>query len=434
MKTDAIKNFFTGQKWWIVWLLRLLIGAVFVVSGIAKGLDIWGFVYKIEEYLEVWHVDQPHSLCLVAAIAIACAEFLGGLSLVTGCYRRVSVWLLSAIMAVMLPLTLYIYIESPVPDCGCFGDFIVISNAATFWKNVAIVVGLVYLLIFNHKVKGLYHPYLQWMVMMAGLLYFLFVSLYGYVVQPMVDFRSFPVGTQILPDDSEEDESDYDTEIEFIYEKDGEQMAFTIDSLPDSTWTFVARTMGNDILHDDAGTELAIYDDMGDEVTDDVIDIEGEQLIVTLPDYRRASPAYTYTINELKRYILHKGGSLIEITDMPGDQMDRWRDYSMAQYPIYRSESTMIKELVRGTMAVVYIRSGIIVGKRNLGAVDPVKMEEDELAGTDPLGQLEYSDGELFLKVTVLMGIILAVLFALQMALQLLRKHRKTCEESKKND
>ncbi|MDE5799787.1 MAG: DoxX family protein, partial [Paramuribaculum sp.] len=296
MKADVIRNFFTGQKGWIVWLLRLLIGAVFIVSGIAKGLDIWGFVYKIEEYLEVWHVDQPHSLCLVAAIGIAGAEFLGGLSLLMGCYRRVSVWLLSAIMAVMLPLTLYIYIESPVPDCGCFGDFIVISNAATFWKNVAIVVGLVYLLIFNHKVNGLYHHYLQWMVAMAGFFYFLFVSLYGYMVQPMVDFRSFPVGTRILPEDTDEDEVDYDSQIEFIYEKEGEQMAFSIDSLPDSTWTFVARTsIGNDILHDATGTELAIYDDQSDEVTGDAIDAEGEQLIVTLPDYRRASPAYTYT-------------------------------------------------------------------------------------------------------------------------------------------
>lgn len=432
MKTDAIKSFCTKHKAWIVWTLRLLLGAVFIVSGIAKGLDIWGFVYKIEEYLGVWGIEQPHSLCLVAAIGIAGAEFLGGLSLATGCYRRVAVWLLSAIMAVMLPLTLYIYIMSPVPECGCFGDFLVISNAATFWKNVAIVIGLVYLLIFNRKVKGIYHHYLQWMVVMAGFIYFLFVSLYGYMVQPMIDFRSFPVGTYIVPEDSDEEEVDYDSQIEFIYERDGEQKVFSIDALPDSTWTFVDRKISGKDIADASATELAIYDDQGEEVTADVVDSDGEQLIVTLPDYRRASPAYTYTINELKRYIDHKGGSLIEITDMPAEQMDRWRDYSMAQYPIYRAESTTIKELVRGTMAVVYIRGGVIVGKRNLGAVDPVVMEEDMAIGGDPLERLACCDTALFWKTTGSLGIILAVLFMLQTAVQVLRKHRKTCKKSQK--
>ncbi|MDE5799974.1 MAG: hypothetical protein K2H74_02995, partial [Paramuribaculum sp.] len=142
----------------------------------------------------------------------------------------------------------------------------------------------------------------------------------------------------------------------------------------------------------------------------------------------------TYTINELKRYVEQNGGSLIEITDMPSEQMDRWRDYSMAQYPIYRAEPTTIKELVRGTMGIVYLRGGVIVGKRNLGAVDPVLMEEDMSAGLDPLARLIYNDTALFWKATGLLGIILVVLFMLQTAVQLLRKHRKTCEESKKND
>lgn len=435
MKCTGLTNALSRHKAWIVWTLRLLIGSVFIVSGIAKGLDIWGFVYKIEEYLGVWNFYQPHSLCLVAAIGISGAEFLGGLALLTGCYRRVAVWLLTAIMAVMLPLTLYIYIVSPVPDCGCFGDFIVLSNAATFWKNVAIVAGLVYLLIFNHKVSGLYHHYTQWMVVMAGFIYFLFVSLYGYMVQPMIDFRSFPIGTSLVADEADEDYTDYDSAIEFIYEKDGEQEVFTIDNLPDSTWTFVdRRVVGNDIAADVDVTELAIYDDQGDDVTADVIDDSAEQLIVTLPDYRRASPAYTYTINELQRYIDQRGGSLMEITDMPADQMDRWRDYSMAHYPIYRAESTTIKELARGTMAVVYLRGGEIVGKRNLGAVDPVKMEEDEKAGVDPLAQLVFSDNALFWRTTALLGIILTTLLMMQLAVQAVRKHRKRCKDSKKND
>lgn len=38
----------------IVWGIRLLVGLLFVVSGVAKDIDLWGFVFKIEEYLRVW--------------------------------------------------------------------------------------------------------------------------------------------------------------------------------------------------------------------------------------------------------------------------------------------------------------------------------------------------------------------------------------------
>lgn len=435
MNVSLAKSWLKRHKLMIVWLMRLILGAIFVMSGLAKGLDIWGFVYKIEEYLEVWHFTQPQSLCLTAAIAISVSEFLGGLLLLCGCYRRAAVWLLTAMMAVMLPLTLYIYIASPVPDCGCFGDFWVISNGATFWKNVAITLGLIYLLAYNHKVKGIYTPYIQWMVMVVAAIYFLFVSLYGYMVQPMADFRSFPVGSSLLPED--DDDVYESSDVELIYSKDGVEATFNIDSLPDSTWTFVDRKVSGSGIPATDGAELAIYDDDDNDVTYDVIDNEGDQLVVTLPDYRRASPAYTYAINELQRYIALRGGSLVEITDFPRDLIDQWRDYSMSDYPIYRAESTVIKELVRGTMGVVYLRQGKIVGKCNLGMVDIAVMKDDELRGVDPLRQLMVCHREVWWCSSAILVAALLAIWVLQMIVDRVRrshkaKEDKSCDESKK--
>lgn len=61
-----------------VWIARLIIGGVFVVSGFAKADDLYGFIYKIEEYLEVWGWIQPRSLVLVGAMALSAMEFLLG--------------------------------------------------------------------------------------------------------------------------------------------------------------------------------------------------------------------------------------------------------------------------------------------------------------------------------------------------------------------
>lgn len=433
MNVKTIFKALSAHKVSLVWSLRLLIGALFIISGAAKGLDIWGFVFKIEEYLQVWDIVEPRSLCLTAAIAIAGTEFVAGLLLLLGCYRRVSVWLLTAMMAVMLPLTLYIYIFSPVPDCGCFGDFWVISNAATFWKNVAITIALILLLVSNHKVEGIFRPYIQWIVLISGAIYFLFVSLYGYMVQPMVDFRSFPIGSPILADESEASTSCIEENIRLIYTKNGEQKTFSIDSLPDSTWTFVDRQSDIDLSAGTTSAELTLYDDTDTDVTVDVIDTEAPQLIITLPEYRRASPAYTYTINELERYIARSGGSLIEITDFPSEMLDRWRDYSMADYPIYRAESTVIKELARGTMSVVYLRDGVVVGKLNLDAVDLTRLKAVEQAGGDPLSLLTAGHKSVWHIANAVLITALLLIWLTQLIVKTVRNRNKSCPDSKKN-
>ncbi|MDE6049883.1 MAG: DoxX family protein, partial [Paramuribaculum sp.] len=147
----------------IVWNLRIIVGAVFILSGFAKADDIYGFIFKIEEYLDVWGLSQPRSLVLVGAMALSMMEFVFGCMLLLGCYRRVITWLMTLIMAGMLPLTAYLFISDPVPDCGCFGDFIILSNGATFLKNILITVALIYLIIYK-KVSGLFGAYIQWLV------------------------------------------------------------------------------------------------------------------------------------------------------------------------------------------------------------------------------------------------------------------------------
>lgn len=404
--TEVLSSVNRRYLTWIVWGLRIVIGGLFVMSGLVKGIDIWGFAYKIEEYFAVWQWSVPHSLCVMAALSVAIAEFVLGAMVVLGCYRRVSVWLLMAMMCVMLPLTLYIFISDPVADCGCFGDFWIISNGATFAKNLLISGALVYLVVYNRKVKGVYRPYIQWIPAVGCFAYLLTVALFGYLVQPMVDFRSFPVGSNILP--AEVESEDDDVRFEFVYEKDGVRQTFDMDNLPDSTWTFIDRTIVGGSEENDA-TELVVTDG-GDNVTDEVIDTEGDQIIIVLPDYGRANVSYTYAVNELQRYIESRGGSLIELAAMDSGDIEQWRDLSMATYPIYQSEPTVLKELARGVMAAVYVHNGKILWKRSLSSI-----ESDALAHLDDddnaLYQLAFDGGNLLMTCTLVLAFLLLLVF-----------------------
>lgn len=363
---NKLKDFSDRHHIAIVWSLRIILGAVFVVSGLSKSIDVSGFVFKMQEYLDVWSLDVPLPLITVAAIILSGAEFVIGMMLMLGAYRRASVWLLLLMMAVMLPLTAYIWAANPVSDCGCFGDFVKLPNGATFWKNVVITVGLILLLPRNPKVKGVYHAYTQWLAAVASSLYVLAVALYGLNIQPLVDFRSFPVGSRIVADTDDQDDSEY----EFIYAKNGNEQTFTLDNLPDSTWSFVnRRQIGGEKERSDA-TELNIYDENGDNVTQEAIATEGEQLLIVIPQAEKANISGTYAINELQRYLADKDASVVELIATDSDSLDAWRDKSMASLPIYLAEETTLKELSRGDISAVFVRDGVILWKRTLPTID----------------------------------------------------------------
>lgn len=347
----------------ITWILRILIGGTFIISGLTKMIDVWGFTYKIEQYLNVWGWDVTRPIVVIVAMTISAIEFVLGCMMATGSYKKSSPWIATIIMIFMLPLSAYIMIANPVDNCGCFGDYLVISNFATFCKNLAITIGLIYLCIFNKRTFGIFKPYIQWIVATICYIYILVIGFVGYNVQPLVDFRSYKVGTEFIPKNS----SDNIT-FNFIYEKNGIKQSFDIDSLPDSTWTFVERTkIGSDST---TNHSITIYDLNNNDVTSEVITNEGEQIILLFPEIKYADISYSFMTNEMDNYIKNRGGELIGIfATNDKKQIKDWVDRSLIQWSIYTAEDTSIKEIARGKGSVVYLKDGIIQWKRTLSSI-----------------------------------------------------------------
>lgn len=391
-----------------VMALRIITGALFVISGFSKAVDPWGFIFKIEDYLAVWGMMEPRTVILVVAIALSVYEFVFGFLLMTGCFKRMAPWLLMLSMSFMLPLTAYIWIAEPVDDCGCFGEMWKISNAATFWKNVAIVLALAYLCRFNRRLRrGIYRPAIQWIVVLVLLLYTIIVSLYGYNIQPMVDFRPYPVGTNlynVLNGSNSEGDGD---DITMVYMRDGVEREFTIDSLPDSTWTFVRRVDGQPHTGGDSG--FSIYDTDNEDVTEYAVDDAGEMLILVIPESNRVDIAYTYAINEMNKAITRNGGSMIALLAATPDVVERWIDMSMADYPCYIAEDTSLKQLARGSMSMIYINDGVIIWKRALSAFDFSTV--DSLGNGDlSIGSIVIDDSRNFRMITLAAAVILLII------------------------
>ena len=92
----------------LVWIFRILVGCTFIMSGLTKMIDLYGVVYKIEQYRAVWGMMQPRTLVLGVAICLSGVEFILGFLLLLGCYKRSAVYLLTMIMAGMLALSAFV--------------------------------------------------------------------------------------------------------------------------------------------------------------------------------------------------------------------------------------------------------------------------------------------------------------------------------------
>lgn len=416
-KINSVSQLNDHIRTFAVWSLRIVVGAVFIFSGFSKIVDPWGFIFKISEYLNVWGIDwlwREAEICL--AVTISGIEFLLGVVLITGCMRRSVCQALALMMAIMLPLTAYVAIVSPVSDCGCFGEALVISNTATFLKNVVLTVAIIYLLFNNHKVAGLIPPLIQWMEIVASVVYCLVLAVLGMSVQPLVDFRPYKVGTRLM--------ENIDDSLMLTYEKNGMTKDFSVEDLPDSTWTYIGRKS----LENAPVSNFAIFD--GDEdVTSDVLASEGLQVILVVGDPQYHQKARAGMVNGVNDYINLHGGSMFGVVSLPADSVDLWKEKTHPNFDIYTSDDTVLKELVRGDAALIYLEDGVIKWKRNIYSLPGDFPDFD--ADHNVLDDVEVVDSGILIR-QISVAYLSSLAFIMILGLLRLRKSGKNLQNMKR--
>ena len=392
MTIKALINAVKHEKWCrlLTVLMRLVVGGVFIFSGFTKGVDPWGTGYKITDYLNALGMDQWVPAAFFIAVALAALEFMTGIAIALGSYRRSAPVVALVMMLVMTPLTLWLAVTGAVPDCGCFGDALHLSNWATFFKNILLLLGVIYLLMFNRSMPGVYGPAVHWVVMALSFAFIMAVAYYGYFHQPFIDYRPYPVGSHLVSaaDDSAGDDAAGEDDFIFIYERDGQEQQFTIDSLPNEEdgWEYVTRFRANRpkgkviVQNPEADGNIAILDEEGENITLDVLTERRNNLLLLMPDLPQVGVVNSFAINELYDAATVSDVGFIGLTPATEEEIEQWKDISMATYPIYNMDDSELKMIARGNPAVVYLQDGVITWKRTLSSLDGVDQSKEMAA------------------------------------------------------
>ncbi len=372
----------------IISIARILFGATFIFSGFVKAIDPLGFAYKIEDYLISFHLAQFIPLALTFAIVLILLEFLLGVFILLALYSKISTRLAVLFMVVMTPLTLYIAMANPVADCGCFGDALVISNWATFYKNTVLLSLSIFLYANRNNSNPFFTNKTKRFVVVFVFLFTLLFCLYNILYLPLIDFRPYKVGLNIT-EQMEDDLSKGDVyENIYVYEKDGVQREFTEDNFPweDSEWTFIdfkskLIKQGEKPLIDDFFiTSYAIdsteaFVKTGD-ITHEILSNPISLLVVSL-SLGDANEEGMQQIIDLSHCAEEDSIAMHIVTSSDADTIDKWHNKLGKPNILYATmDELTLKTIVRSNPGLLLMSKGTIKAKwssRNLPNSEELK-------------------------------------------------------------
>ena len=215
----------------------ILIGLVFLASGLLKLLDPVGTGLIVSEYLKFFRLNFLQGAAKGLGMVLSIVEAGTGAALVSGVFRKTTAVITSALILFFTIVTLILWIANPVMDCGCFGEAIHLTHGETLLKNVALIaLALVAFIPFQNFGVPRKGKYAAFALALASLV---FALCYNARHLPVVDFTEFAPGTELFASLDNDYQALDDKVPTFIYERNGQRGSFTLDGLPDSTWTFV---------------------------------------------------------------------------------------------------------------------------------------------------------------------------------------------------
>jgi uncharacterized membrane protein YphA (DoxX/SURF4 family) len=344
-------------------LSRIVIGLVFIFSGIVKAIDPLGSAYKFHDYFQAFHIGFLDSLSLALAILLCSAEFIAGFSVLTGLRQKYGIMLVLILMVIFTPITLILAITNPVSDCGCFGDAIHLTNWQTFGKNIILIALTIFLFSRRKQITALFRPLTEWMILIAALVIFILFSLFNLRYLPVVDFLPYKTGVNIaekmvIPEGAKPDE--YSTT--FIYEKNGEKKEFKLDNYPanDTTWKFVdqksvlVRKGYQPPIHDFIITTVE-----GEDVTQRILTNPGYSLLMISKKLGDADSTKVSEGFELGRDCSDNG---IDFYVLSASGTDELRAYSNG-LKFCSADETTLKTMIRSNPGYLLLKNGTIIGK-----------------------------------------------------------------------
>jgi uncharacterized membrane protein YphA (DoxX/SURF4 family) len=339
---------------------RLLVGALFIFSSFTKGVDPLGTKYKMLDYLAVYGMTWLNDFALVLAMLMILAEFIVGICLITKVFPRLAVLGATLLMLFFTITTLFDALYDLVPDCGCFGTAIKMSNWQTFYKNLVIDAVLIPLIFNNKRLISRFSVSTQFILGCFYALVFLGFEIYNYRHLPVVDFMNWKVGKQLTTETAEE------SKIYLTYRNKvtGETKEYLSPNYPwnDSVWMSQWEFVDQRVEGGANFLGFSALDEEGNDVTENILTTEN-LLMFTSHDLTKVTEKEWEKIKKITEAAEKQDFTVIwTVADEP-EYVDQLREKYGFLYEVYYADELEIKPIVRSNPGLIWLDNGLVKDK-----------------------------------------------------------------------
>ena len=348
----------------------VVLGAVFIFSGLIKLNDPVGTAYKLEEYFEVFALDVPWAAGLFEffkgqsrflSIFLSSLEVGLGVALLLRWYLRQTLWTLLGLLVFFGFLTFYSAAFNKVTDCGCFGDFIKLTPWTSFAKDMFLL-GLWAVVFMNQRflrhtfVRGM--AGLMTMTIAGALAIGIGVRALGHL--PYFDFLPYKVGNNLAQQMKPAEPARY----RYTFERNGQTME--AETFPtDSTWKYKENSMVllNPATSKAAITDFLVTDPEGNNITPQVL--TGNKLLLIIQNTNKTDRERFAQLNQLitEAAKSRKKIEVLAITSTSAGKFDAFRHDVNLAAPYAFADATVLKTMIRANPGLIVLNNGTVMAK-----------------------------------------------------------------------
>lgn len=367
----------------LVNLVRIIVGLLFIFSGLVKAIDPLGLSYKMQEFFELWGMTRFNDHTLWLSIVMIAFEIIAGAALLLGWRMRLFIWLLLVLILFFTFLTGYAYLSGKFKNCGCFGDCIPITPLTSFLKDIILTLLIFFLFANSKKIQPLFSKKISAVLIILASVISFGIQWYSLNYLPPVDCLSFKKGNNIsekmkipagaLPDSFA---------IRFVYEKGGKQFEFAPADLPAdlNSYNYVSRT---DKLIRKGNAEPPIkgfaLSGITDQDSTSIVLSQPYAVLLFCEDF--STPVASWKDDFVKVYNTAKAKNIpvYAVTNRMDEAQKMFADPSFAGMPIFKCDYTAIRTAARTNPTVYLLKQGTVQDKQSYKRMNKIVSELESI-------------------------------------------------------
>ncbi len=364
---------------YLIGFARIIVGILFIISGLIKLNDPLGFSFKLEEYFSQGVLNLPFLMpyALVIAIGMVLFEVVLGFFLLVGYQRKFTLGSLLLMIVFFTFLTFYSAYFNKVTDCGCFGDAIKLTPWESFTKDLILLVLIVLLCMGRHYIKPVFGPAASRSILLAT-----FLASIGYVYYvlnhlPVLDFRPYKIGVNI-PDGMRVPANAPKAIFEYAWKFDvagEEKVIVTNGEYPTVDGEFI----GVETKEVQKGYEPPIHDLTIEQDGEDIAATlfqEKKLLLIIAYDLAKSSYSTFPAIKKVTDKALSQGYKVAGLSaSSSAISAQVIADYQL-DFKFYFTDETTLKTIVRSNPGILVLEKGTIRQKLHYNDLDDIEWAE----------------------------------------------------------